>query len=189
MLGEVGHGAATPYNQVPAHNCRQMFPVPQLCCAIEKEFGMTGVHNMASLALAVAMVPFMAMGGSAWAQDASSSAAPAAPAAVAGDATAGADVFKKCAACHNIGPGAKNKIGPSLTGVVGRQPGTFPGFAYSAAMKDFGTKNAAWTPELLTQFLAGPGKFVPGTKMTFAGLPQPTDVANVIAYLASQTGP
>ena len=98
-------------------------------------------------------------------------------------------MFKKCAACHNIGPGAKNKIGPSLTGVVNRAPGTFPGFNYSAAMKDFGSKNPVWTAELLGQFLHGPGKFIPGTKMTFAGLAEQADVDNVIAYLASQTGP
>ena len=153
---------------------------------------MTGVRTVTGLAITMAMLPFMVMSGSALAQDASSSssasAAPA-PAAITGDATAGADVFKKCAVCHNIGPGAKNKIGPSLTGVVGRHPGTFPGFNYSAAMKDFGSKNDAWTPDLLKQFLPGPSKFIPGTKMTFAGLANPTDVDNVIAYLASQTGP
>lgn len=147
---------------------------------------MIGVRNVTGLAIAVSMLPFMVI-GSALAQDASSSAAPAP--AVAGDATAGADVFKKCAACHNIGPGAKNKIGPSLTGVVGRQPGTFAGFNYSAALKTFGTTNPAWTPALLAQFLQGPSKLVPGTKMTFPGLPQQTDVDNVIAYLATQTGP
>ena len=59
----------------------------------------------------------------------------ATPSFAAGDATAGQAVFAKCAVCHNIGAGAKNKIGPALTGVVGRQPGTFAGFNYSPAME------------------------------------------------------
>lgn len=104
----------------------------------------------------------------------------------AGDADAGKTVFTKCAVCHNIGAGAKNKIGPALTGVIGRQPGTFAGFGYSQPMKDFGTKNAAWTPELVAQFLKKPGDLVPGTKMTFTGLTAETDIDNVIAYLQSQ---
>ncbi|HVW91602.1 MAG TPA: cytochrome c family protein [Devosia sp.] len=111
--------------------------------------------------------------------------AAAGPSLAAGDAAAGKTVFAKCAVCHNIGPNATNKIGPALTGVVGRQPGTAAGFTYSAAMKDFGTKNPAWTPELLAKFLQSPKTEVPGTKMTFAGLSNQTDVDNVIAYLQS----
>jgi cytochrome c2 len=111
-----------------------------------------------------------------------------APTYAAGDPDAGKAVFAKCAACHNIGPGAANKIGPALTGVVGRQPGTAMGFTYSSAMKDFGTKNAAWTPDLLAQFLKGPKAEVPGTKMAFAGLTDQADIDNVIAYLGTQTG-
>jgi len=115
-------------------------------------------------------------------------AAAAGPSLAAGDADAGKTVFAKCAVCHSVGAGAKNKIGPVLNGVVGRQPGSFADYTYSAAMKDFGTKNAAWTPELLAAFLHSPKTEVPGTKMTFAGLPNQTDVDNVIAYLTSQTG-
>ncbi len=149
---------------------------------------MTSALKLSGLLMAMAMLPAVAIGGPAFAQDASSSAASAEPVAVTGDATAGEAIFKRCAICHNIGPGATNKIGPSLTGVVGRQPGTFAAFNYSTAMKDFGTKNAAWTPDLLEQFLHGPAKFIPGTKMSFPGLPQQADIDNVIAYLASQTG-
>lgn len=108
------------------------------------------------------------------------------PGLAAGDPTAGQTVFTKCAVCHNIGPDAKNKIGPELTGVVGRQPGTAPAFNYSPAMKDFGTKNAAWTDALVTQFLKSPKDEVPGTKMTFQGLTDQTDIDNVIAYIESQ---
>jgi cytochrome c len=157
--------------------------------ATMREIWMARIRKLTGLAIAAAIVPFAMMTGGLFAQDASSSSMAAAPSPMVGDAAAGAAVFKTCAACHNIGPGAKNKIGPSLTGVVGRQPGTFVAFNYSTAIKDFGTKNPAWTPELLAQFLQAPGKFIPGTKMTFAGLHQQADVDNVIAYLASQSGP
>jgi cytochrome c len=113
--------------------------------------------------------------------------AAASPSFAAGDPTAGQAVFMKCAVCHNIGPDAKNKIGPALTGVIGRQPGTFAGFSYSQGMKDFGTKNAAWTEALVSQFVKAPRDVVPGTKMTFQGLTDQTDIDNVIAYLQSQS--
>jgi len=104
----------------------------------------------------------------------------------AGDPDAGKAIFTKCAVCHNVGPDAKNKIGPALTGIIGRQPGTFAGFNYSQAMKDFGGKNPAWTADLVGQFLKKPGDLIPGTKMTFTGLSSQSDIDNVIAYLQSQ---
>lgn len=112
--------------------------------------------------------------------------AAASPSFAAGDPAAGQTVFQKCAVCHNIGPDAKNKIGPALTGVIGRQPGTFAGFNYSPAMTDFGTKNPAWTTDLVAQFIKAPRDFVPGTKMTFQGLSDQGDIDNVIAYIQSQ---
>ena len=113
--------------------------------------------------------------------------AAASPSFAAGDPAAGQTVFMKCAVCHNIGPDAKNKIGPALTGVIGRQPGTFSSFNYSPAMKDFGTKNAAWTEALVGQFVKAPRDVVPGTKMTFQGLTDQADIDNVIAYIQSQS--
>ena len=97
-----------------------------------------------------------------------------------GKADDGQTVFKRCLPCHQIGPGAKNSIGPSLNGVVGRKAGTYPGYAYSDANKNSGV---VWTEAALAQYLPSPKDFIPGTKMTFAGLPMPQDVANVIAYL------
>jgi cytochrome c len=99
----------------------------------------------------------------------------------AGDAEAGKEVFKKCALCHTIEPG-KNKIGPSLAGVMDRQAGTAPNFNYSDAMKNFGHK---WTPEELDTYLVDPRKIVPGTKMIFPGLKDAKDRQNVIAYLST----
>lgn len=102
----------------------------------------------------------------------------AAPAAAA-DAAAGKKVFNSCRACHTVEP-EKNKLGPSLAGVVDRQAGTVPGFAYSAAMKDSGI---TWNAENLDKFLANPRGFMPGNKMAFAGVRKDEDRVNLIAYL------
>ena len=96
------------------------------------------------------------------------------------DAKAGATVFKRCMACHKIGPDAANSVGPVLSGVVGRTVATYPDYSYSAAMKNSGL---VWDEATLTTYLRAPRKLVPGTKMTFAGLKKDQDIANVIAYL------
>ncbi len=98
----------------------------------------------------------------------------------AGDPAAGEKVFAKCRICHAIGPGATNKVGPELNGVVGRPAGSAPGYNYSEANK---TSGIVWAEEDLTTYLHDPRGVVPGTKMTFAGLKKDEDVANVIAYL------
>jgi len=104
----------------------------------------------------------------------------AASAALGQDAAAGEKVFRVCKACHQIGPDAHNAIGPVLTGVVGRKAGTYPGYNYSDANKKSGI---VWTEDELKKYLQHPAAVVPGTKMTFAGLPKPSDIDNVIAYL------
>lgn len=101
-----------------------------------------------------------------------------------GDAAAGAKVFAQCSACHAVGAGAQNNIGPPLNGVVGRAAGTYPGFRYSSAMRKSGL---TWDEGTLAQYLRGPDKTVPGTKMVFPGVASDQDVANVIAYLKQQT--
>jgi len=73
--------------------------------------------------------------------------------------------------------------------VVGRPPGSHPGYSYDTAMQDFGKAHPAWTYDLLYQFLKSPQNFMPGTKMTFVGLPNPQDRINVIAYLRSDGSP
>ncbi|MGB5559089.1 MAG: cytochrome c family protein [Paracoccaceae bacterium] len=106
---------------------------------------------------------------------------------ITGDAAAGEKVFRKCMACHEIGPDAQSKTGPILTGVVGRKAGVIEGFAYSDALKAAaeGDTGLVWTPENLDAFLTKPKDFLAGTKMTFAGLRKDEDRANVIAYLAT----
>ena len=96
----------------------------------------------------------------------------------------GANSAKKCAACHTFGKGEPNRVGPNLYGVVGRPKGTEGGFDYSAPMKG---KGGNWTVDDLDKFLANPRGFVPGTKMSFAGLPRGTERADVIAFLNSKS--
>ena len=102
-----------------------------------------------------------------------------------GDAQKGADVFKKCAACHNAEKGGANALGPNLWGVPGDEiAGARGGFAFSDALK---TKGGKWDFDTLNAWLTSPKAFAPGTKMTFAGLSKPDDRANVIAYLNQQS--
>jgi cytochrome c len=92
----------------------------------------------------------------------------------------GEKVFKKyCTACHTVEPG-KNKIGPSLSGVVGRKAGTAPGFQYSDAMKNSGI---TWSDEELEKYLADPKATVPGNKMAFAGVKKADERKAVIEFL------
>ncbi|MCM2291755.1 cytochrome c family protein [Allorhizobium sp. BGMRC 0089] len=103
------------------------------------------------------------------------------------DVKAGAQIFKKCGACHDDTKGGPNKVGPNLWGVVGRPVASHEGFAYSAAMKDFSKGGSEhWTYENLNHFLTSPRKFVSGTAMGFAGLPKEQDRADIIAYLRTQ---
>src|SRR5262245_1220339 len=96
---------------------------------------------------------------------------PAPPAmAQDGNVEEGAEVFKKCRACHDVGPDAKNKVGPLLNGILGRKAGTIEGFAYSDANKTSGERGLVWTDEVMFKYLENPLSFMPGTKMAFAGL-------------------
>ena len=97
----------------------------------------------------------------------------------AGDAAAGEKVFKKCKACHAIEAG-KNKVGPSLAGVVGAEAGKVEGYKYSSAMMESGL---VWDEATLDVYLADPKGVVKGTKMSFAGLKNEEDRADVIEYL------
>jgi cytochrome c len=101
-------------------------------------------------------------------------------ASVAQDAALGEKVFAKCKACHQIGEGAKNAVGPVLNGIVGRKAGTYPDYSYSDANKGSGF---TWDEATLKEYLKNPRTKVPGTKMIFPGLPKSEDVDNVIAYL------
>jgi cytochrome c len=101
------------------------------------------------------------------------------------DTKTGERQFKKCKACHTIEKGGKNKVGPNLWGVAGRDIASVNGFKYSKALK---AKDGAWTPEFLDAYLKSPRKAVKGTKMSFAGIKKDADRAGLIAFLQMQSG-
>ena len=113
-----------------------------------------------------------------------------ASAQTAGDAAAGKKVFNKCMACHDAKTD-KNKVGPSLLGVIGRTAGTLESYQskYSDAMKEAGAGGLVWDEATLTPYLRDPNAVVPKTKMAFPGLKDDADIANVIAYLAADPKP
>lgn len=106
----------------------------------------------------------------------------AAPALAEGDAAKGEKVFAKCKACHDVEKGA-NKVGPTLKGVVGRKAAAIAEYKYSEAMLAKGTEGVVWDEATLAAYLPDPKGFVPKTKMAFAGLKKPEEVADLIAFL------
>lgn len=106
-----------------------------------------------------------------------------ATAASAQDAESGQDLYRQCRACHQIGAGAKNLVGPQLNGIVGRKAGTVAGFNYSEANKKAGADGLVWTDDNLMKYLANPLQFMPGTKMAYAGMKDEGDRKDLIAYL------
>jgi cytochrome c len=101
------------------------------------------------------------------------------------DVAKGEAVFKKCAACHNVDPGGANALGPALFGTMGKPLAGHPGFAYSDALKGVG---GSWDWDKMSSWLSNPKKFAPGTKMTFAGLSNPQDRADLMLWLNSKGG-
>jgi cytochrome c len=103
------------------------------------------------------------------------------------DVTAGQQQSMKCMSCHSFAKGGPNMTGPDNWGVIGRKPGTHPGFSYSDAMVAFGMKVPAWDYDHLYMFLKNPQDYISGTKMTFVGLKNPQDRINLIAWLRQQS--
>ena len=101
--------------------------------------------------------------------------------ASAQDADAGKKIFKKCFACHSVGPGAKNKVGPHLNGVIGRPAGSAEGFKYSKAMKGSGI---TWDEAIFIEYITSPKKRIPGNKMIFPGIKDELDRENLFAYIS-----
>ena len=115
---------------------------------------------------------------------ATTTAAPAVPLAellAKADPQAGADSAKKCQSCHDFTEGGPNKTGPDLYNIVGEKIADVPGFTFSDALKAHASET--WTYENLDKWLTSPKAFAPGTKMTFVGISDPAERANVLAYL------
>ena len=100
-----------------------------------------------------------------------------------GDAQRGAQVFAQCKICHSLEAG-KNLVGPSLHGVIGRKAGSVSGYAYSPAMKN---ANVTWSDDTLSKYLVDPKAFIPGDKMVFAGIKDPSKLGDLLAYLNEAT--
>ena len=106
--------------------------------------------------------------------------------ATAQDAVKGEAVFKRCRACHAVGPNAANKAGPQLNGVVGRKAASIAGFDYSDAMKERAAAGLAWTDANLEAFLQAPDVFLPKGVMASSGIKDPAQLKDLIAYLKTQ---
>jgi len=97
-----------------------------------------------------------------------------------GDPALGEKVFVKCRACHQIGEGAHNSVGPEQNGLIGRHSASVPGYNYSEAMKASGL---VWDEATFKDYIKDPKAKVPGTKMSFAGLTKQSEIDNITAYL------
>ncbi|SAM82056.1 probable CYTOCHROME C [Ustilago sp. UG-2017a] len=102
-----------------------------------------------------------------------------------GDSKKGAGLFKtRCAQCHTLAAGEPNKVGPNLHGLFGRKTGSVEGFSYTQANIN---KGVTWDEETLFEYLENPKKYIPGTKMAFAGLKKEKDRNDLITYLREET--
>ena len=101
--------------------------------------------------------------------------------ALAQDVAAGKSSFAKCLACHAIGEGAKNKVGPELNGIDGRKSGTAEGYSYTDANKNSGI---TWNEAVFKEYIKDPKAKIPGTKMAFAGIKKETEVNDLWAYVS-----
>lgn len=101
------------------------------------------------------------------------------------DYNRGRRTFKLCQSCHTLNEGGQNLVGPNLHGIFGRDIGTVEGFTYSKAVQE---SDITWTPEILAEWLESPRNFLPGNKMSFAGVRRPDDRTAVIAYIMAETG-
>ena len=151
--------------------------------------GLVRPHQLAKNAYIVANVspaPSGASGGDKnTTADANAALPPIMPLLAKASGSDGETLAKKCMACHTIAKGEANRIGPNLWGIVGGNVASVAGYTYSSALQ--AQKDKPWDYERLNNFLAAPQKFIPGTKMSFAGLSKAEERANMIIYLRSMS--
>ena len=104
---------------------------------------------------------------------------------LASDGGRGEDLFSQCKNCHEVGEGARNKVGPHLDGIMGRVAGTIDGFKYSKAMREAGEAGLVWSPETLSDYLEKPRSFIKGNRMSYRGMSDPDDRAALMSWLAA----
>lgn len=109
------------------------------------------------------------------------------PALADGHAEEGARLFRRCASCHEVGPDARNKVGPHLNEIMGRTAASLEGFRFSRALTAMGEDGLVWDEELMDAFLTRPSDFVPGTRMSFSGVRKESDRHELIAFLMTLT--
>ncbi|MCT4682461.1 MAG: c-type cytochrome [Roseicyclus sp.] len=115
-------------------------------------------------------------------------AAASSPSLAEGDAAQGERLYRPCAACHMIGEGAVNRVGPHLNGVVGRPIGALAGYEFSDVLRDAGAEGQVWDAGALDRFLEAPRDYFPGTRMVFRGIRSEEDRADLIAYMLEAGG-
>lgn len=107
-------------------------------------------------------------------------AASAVYAEAAGNAAAGKQAYNRCVMCHSVDKSGSNRLGPKLFGVMGRPAGTLPGYAYSRPLKN---SKIVWTDDKLRAWIVNPARMVPGNRMVFAGISNPKQQDDLIAYM------
>ncbi len=103
----------------------------------------------------------------------------------ADDTARGEALFSACNACHQVGEGAVNRVGPHLDGIIGRKAGSIEGFRYSTAMKQAGEDGLVWSADTLSHYLEKPRDFIRGNRMSYRGMADAQDRADLIAWLAA----
>ena len=110
------------------------------------------------------------------------------PALSEGDPSAGQAAFRPCAACHMIGDGAINRVGPHLDGLMGRPGGGLADYRYSDTLTEAGNEGELWTEDRLNRFLEDPQGYYRGTRMVFRGISDPDTRADLVAYIVAEAG-
>jgi cytochrome c len=172
--------------QACMENCKESVEITRHAAVLDVTPDETRARQLRAMVEAAKASTQAAKYAAAASASATATSEPAVEAAVEIDpalVSAGAQVFKKCKACHQVGEGAKKRIGPVLNNIIGNPAGASAGFKYSKAMTSAADAGLIWDAANIGQFLAKPKAFLKGTKMSFSGLKKQSDIDAIIAYL------